>query len=400
MNFVVDLHSHSPYAGASGKSDFKRLSYVMGIKGINIYGSGDILLKKWEDELDAEFHFDKQKNMWVIKDGQYLMPQTEIIVTLPYAQNPAKRKLFHVVILFGDMESVYTTRNMMEKKGSKLGIGRPFVKFESYAEMQDFFLEMKRKARTAIVPAHVVTPEGILGGKNPVDSVTEIWGEASSCIDALETGLSADPEMLAAVSGGLDVPLISSSDAHSAAFNRLGREFTLLDMQEESASGVLSALSAKAVLKTAEFPPFEGRYYLTGHRGDRPGHNGHEVFYLDNPPAVCPLCGKPFVEGVQQRIKRISSGLAVRKQEFVYQMPLIEIIAASLGCGPGCKKASDLYINITAQVGNESNLWFQDGNVVLKGIPDMVVEGIRAVKENKFRIKYGFDGQYGQILLA
>ena len=64
MNLVVDLHSHSPYAGASGKSDFKRLSYVMGIKGINIYGSGDILLKKWEDELDAEFRFDRQKSLW------------------------------------------------------------------------------------------------------------------------------------------------------------------------------------------------------------------------------------------------------------------------------------------------------------------------------------------------
>lgn len=400
MNYVVDLHSHSPYAGASGKSDFKRLSYVMGIKGINIYGSGDILLKKWEDELDAEFRFDRQKSMWAIKEGQYLMPQTEIIVTLPYAQNPAKRKLFHVVILFGDMESVYTVRTMMEKKGSKLGIGRPFVKFESYVEMQDFFIEMKRKARVGIVPAHVVTPEGILGGKNPVDSITEIWGEASSCIDALETGLSADPEMLAAVAGGLDVPLISSSDAHSAAFNRLGREFTLLDMQEESASGVLSALQAKRVLKTAEFPPFEGRYYLTGHRGDRPGHNGQEVFYLDNPPAVCPLCGKPFVEGVRQRIKRISTGLAARKQEFVYQMPLIEIIAASLGCGAGSKKAEDLYIKITAQVGTESNLWFQDGEVALQGIPDVVAEGIRTVKENRFRIKYGFDGQYGQILLA
>ena len=91
MNYVVDLHSHSPYAGASGKTDFKRLSYVMGIKGINIYGSGDILLKKWEDELDGEFLFDRQKSMWVIKEGQYLMPQTEIIVTLPYAQNQAKR---------------------------------------------------------------------------------------------------------------------------------------------------------------------------------------------------------------------------------------------------------------------------------------------------------------------
>ena len=121
---------------------------------------------------------------------------------------------------------------------------------------------------------------------------------------------------------------------------------------------------------------------------------------MDNPPPVCPLCGKPFVEGVRQRILRISAGLAVRKQEFVYQMPLIEIIAASLGCGALSKKASDLYIKIAGQVGTESNLWLQDGDVVLKGIPDAVVGGIKAVKENRFKIRYGFDGQYGQILLA
>ena len=121
---------------------------------------------------------------------------------------------------------------------------------------------------------------------------------------------------------------------------------------------------------------------------------------MDNPPPVCPLCGKPFVEGVRQRIARISSGLAIRKQEFVYQMPLIEIIAASLDCGAGSKKAADLYIKIAGQAGNESNLWFQDGEVALKGIPDVVIEGIKAVKENRFKIKYGFDGQYGQILLA
>ena len=51
-------------------------------------------------------------------------------------------------------------------------------------------------------------------------------------------------------------------------------------------------------------------------------------------------------------------------------------------------------------MGTESNLWLQDGEVVLKGIPDAVVGGIKAVKENRFKIKYGFDGQYGQILLA
>ena len=57
MNIVVDLHSHSPYAGASGKTDFNKLRYVMEIKGIDVYGSGDILLEKWENELDGFFPF-------------------------------------------------------------------------------------------------------------------------------------------------------------------------------------------------------------------------------------------------------------------------------------------------------------------------------------------------------
>ena len=66
MNLVVDLHSHSPYAGASGKVDFERLRFVMGVKGIDIYGSGDILLEKWEKELDSEFEFDRTRQLWNI----------------------------------------------------------------------------------------------------------------------------------------------------------------------------------------------------------------------------------------------------------------------------------------------------------------------------------------------
>lgn len=399
MKYVVDLHSHSPYAGASGKSDFRRLSHVMGIKGINIYGSGDILLEKWEKELDSEFPFDCTKSMWVMKEGQYLMPQSEIIVTLPYKYDERKRKLFHLVILFADMESVGTVRKMMLSKGSKLGIGRPFVKFDSSEEMACFFEEMKERAATALIPAHVVTPDGILGGKNPVDSISEIWGKSTGLIDGLESGLSADPRMLAAVAGGLGVPVLSSSDAHSAAYNRLGREFTLLDAEELSSEGILDSIFRRRVLKTAEFPPFEGRYYLTGHRGDRPGHDGKEIFFAENPPEICPVCGKPFVEGVCERIRRISPDYSGPVQDFVYQIPLIEVIAGSLGCGTGSKKAADIYLRAAEQAGNESNIWFEDGLNALTDIPSGVLEGIRAVKENRFRIRYGFDGQYGKIEL-
>lgn len=398
MKIVVDLHSHSPYAGASGKADFKKLSYVMKIKGIDVYGSGDILLKKWEDELNGEFDFDKKKSLWILDEGKYLLPQTEIIVTLPYIRDPSKRKLFHVVILFADMEGVNILRRMMAEKGAKLGIGRPFIKFDCAEEMQGFFALFKQKAEAALIPAHVMTPDGILGGKNPVDAVSEIWGGETKLIDALESGLSADPEMLGAAAASLDIPVISSSDAHSAAFNRLGREFTLLEISSLSAEGVLYGIFEKHVLKTAEFPPFEGRYYLTGHRGDRAGHNGREIFYYENAPALCPICGKPFVEGVRDRIKRIFPGRTKTIQDFVYQIPLVEIIAESLKCGAGSKKASELYTKIVGRAGRESDIWFEEECVDFRDIPEDVVRGIRCIKENKFKIKYGFDGQYGKII--
>ena len=174
MNLVVDLHSHSPYAGASGKVDFERLRFVMGAKGIDIYGSGDILLEKWENELDAEFDFDREKQLWNISRGGrdlYLFPQTEVIVTLPYTRDEKKRKLFHMVILFKNRDSIPEARKMFLSRGSKLGIGRPFVKFDSAEEMQLFFSDFKKRIPSLLIPAHIVTPDGILGGKNPVDSV-------------------------------------------------------------------------------------------------------------------------------------------------------------------------------------------------------------------------------------
>ena len=114
--------------------------------------------------------------------------------------------------------------------------------------------------------------------------------------------------MLSSVSGALSVPVISSSDAHSAAFNRLGREFTEIRADEVSTEAVFSSIKNSGIIKTAEFPPFEGRYYLTGHRGDREGHNGEDIFFLDNPPELCPVCGKPLVHGVKERTSFILQG--------------------------------------------------------------------------------------------
>ncbi len=402
MNIVVDLHSHSPYAGASGKTDFKRLCYVMENKGIDVYGSGDILLEKWEHELDSEFSFDVKKGMWKMHGSSgkefYLLPQTEVIITLPYIHNPQKRKLFHMVILFRGRKKLQTARKMFLSAGSKLGIGRPFIKFESNKQLCDFFYNLKNKTECLLVPAHVMTPDGILGGKNPVEKVEDIFGSETHLIDALESGLGADPEMIKKVAGALNVPVISSSDAHSAAFNRLGREFTELKVDELTGQGVAESLKKGNVIKTAEFPPFEGRYYLTGHRGDRPGHNGEEIYFTDNPPEICPICGKQLVKGTKHRSASLYSKSKARKQDFIYQIPLVEVIAGSIKCGSSSKKVIDIYSSIISQTGKESSIWLEEGILNLTEIPDEVREGVNRIKNGSYNIEYGFDGKYGRII--
>ena len=186
----------------------------------------------------------------------FLMPQAEVIVTMPYPHNPLKRKLFHMVILFRNRILIKDARKMFESAGSKLGIGRPFIKFESSGQMCDFFIRLKKNCNCLLIPAHIMTPDGILGGKNPVESIEEIFGSETSLIDAVESGLSADPDMIKKIAGYLDVPVISSSDAHSAAFNRLGREFTELSVAEVSSEGIADASLQWSGCQNRRISPF------------------------------------------------------------------------------------------------------------------------------------------------
>ena len=79
------------------------------------------------------------------------------------------------------------------------------------------------------VPAHIWTPHfSMFGAFSGFDTVEECFGDLSSHIHAVETGLSSDPPMNWRVSMLDRFQLISNSDAHSPA--KLGREANLLDM--------------------------------------------------------------------------------------------------------------------------------------------------------------------------
>ena len=88
---------------------------------------------------------------------------------------------------------------------------------------------------------HTWTPWfAIFGSKSGFDSIEECFGDLSSHITAIETGLSSDPPMNWQLSRLNDIALISSSDAHS--LEKLGREATVFEGDTLSYNSLVHAL--------------------------------------------------------------------------------------------------------------------------------------------------------------
>ena len=226
MRLNIDLHSHSGYSGGVGQISCENIVNGMRLKGIDIFGTGDCLHRDWENNLRKELD---ECYPGIFRTGysdtHFFLLQTEVIFTIPYTKS--KRKLFHMIILFPDFQSISETRDYLERTGTKNNIGRPFIKFDSKSDMNTFFEKLKGISELIeIIPAHVMTPQGIYGSQNPLYSLDEIFGEAKRFINIVETGLSSDPEMLSTIPDLDDINFISNSDCHSPAINRIGREYT------------------------------------------------------------------------------------------------------------------------------------------------------------------------------
>ena len=78
------------------------------------------------------------------------------------------------------------------------------------------------------VPAHVWTPwYGMLGSKFGFDSLEECFEDMAPHVQAVETGLSSDPEMNWGVPSFLEKTIVSFLDAYS--LSNIGRELTIFE---------------------------------------------------------------------------------------------------------------------------------------------------------------------------
>ena len=420
---VCDLHSHSSYAGGTGSLDLQTAVKNMPMKGVRLVGTGDCLYQPWLKILKDQLQDEDENGIFELRDASEkeretkFVLQTELAITAPIGVN---RKNVHCIFLWPNFDIVDEAIKTIEKMGVKNSMGRPFLTNNSIEEVGDRINTiLDLDPLVEFIPAHILVPLGIYGPKPSITFMSDFFGEAAERIHAFETGLSADPSIATLIPELDKLTLISNSDAHSAALNRLGRELTSLDMNKFSYVELIDCLRRNRVCYTAEFHPSEGRYFLTGHRGGIRGHGNDEycVYSPDTAPEdmICPICDLSINPGVLQRAIELSEDQGSEreygkmygpKRNYYRMVPLAEIIAKGIGIkSPNSNRVRKIYELIVNTLGNECKLWTTKTSkleeILEKLVSTEISDAIIGVREGNFSFDPpGYDGTYGDLSIG
>ena len=375
-------------------------------KGIHLIGSGDFTHPAWREELKeklkpAEDGFYVLKKEYRIQDGNtrdHMIPRFVITgeISSIYKKYDKVRKVHSLLILPG-LKDAENLSEKLEVIGNLHSDGRPILGLDC-RDLLEIMLETTPDGM--YVPAHIWTPHfSMFGAFSGFDTVEECFGDLSSHIHAVETGLSSDPPMNWRVSMLDRFQLISNSDAHSPA--KLGREATLLDI-DWSYEGLRGAIqNGNGLAGTIEFFPEEGKYHMDGHRKCNLCLTPIET---ETYQGKCPVCGRKITIGVSHRIEQ----LADRAEGFVKEgangfeslVPLPEVISACVGVSSRSKKVQKEYEQMLRMIGPEFEIL---RTVPLEEIRQksgfLIAEGIERLRNGEVERIPGFDGEYGTIKL-
>lgn len=307
----------------------------------------------------------------------------------------ARRKGIHLIL--PGLKAAENLSEKLEVIGNLHSDGRPILGLDC-RDLLEIMLETTPDGM--YVPAHIWTPHfSMFGAFSGFDTVEECFGDLSSHIHAVETGLSSDPPMNWRVSMLDRFQLISNSDAHSPA--KLGREATLLDI-DWSYEGLRGAIqNGSGLAGTIEFFPEEGKYHMDGHRKCNLCLTPMET---ETYQGKCPVCGRKITIGVSHRIEQ----LADRAEGFVKEgangfeslVPLPEVISACVGVSSRSKKVQKEYEQMLRMIGPEFEIL---RTVPLEEIRQksgfLIAEGIERLRNGEVERIPGFDGEYGTIKL-
>ncbi|MBN2345960.1 MAG: DNA helicase UvrD [Candidatus Aminicenantes bacterium] len=391
MAFFADFHIHSRYSrGTSSALELPDLARWAEIKGVRVVGTGDFTHPSWFRNLKASLRESASGLFELKKERSPTLFILSAELSLIFKQNGKVRKV-HLLLLAPSLDAVNKINTSLGRRFNLGSDGRPILG----ASARDICAEiLGMDDRVLVIPAHIWTPWfSLLGSRSGFDSMEECFEDCTPFIHAVETGLSADPPMLARVSFLNRYTVLSNSDAHSA--QNIGREANELNCPL-TYGGIARAIRRGEILRTIEFFPEEGKYH----------HDGHRACGVSLPPAEtrrlggkCPVCGKPLTLGVLYRVEELADGVGEFRTPFSYQVPLRQILAQVLRCGEGAKKVERSYFTLIERLGPEFAILQSIPIGSLAAADEPLAKAVQAMRQNHVRRQAGYDGVYGRIVL-
>jgi len=400
MEVIADLQIHSKHARATSKDlSFENLEKYARMKGLNLLGVGDFQHPEHRKEISKKLKEDDKGILWT-KTGFPFLWQTE--VSLMYKQG-GKSRAVHLLIFAPNGKVADKIISYLGSKGRLDYDGRPIFGITAKELVKDL---KNIDDKIEIIPAHCMTPFfGLFGSKSGFDSLKECFGDQTKHIYAVESGMSADPSMLwrfEEISNG-SVRVISFSDAHSFWPWRIGREATIFDIKELSYENIIKAIRTGDGLKaTIETPPEYGKYHYDGHRTCNFSCSPEKTLELKG---ICPICNEPLIIGVDYRVEEIAKFPKGHKpknsSEFFKLLPLHELIILYSGQGISSKGNWAVYNDLIEKFENEFNILFhvKKEELLNKEINSKLIDLILKNREQKIKVKPGYDGVYGVAML-
>lgn len=420
MEYIADLHLHSKYSRAvSPQMVIPEIAKWAKRKGIDLVGAPDwthpLFFRELKDEL-----VEAGEGIYAAKDdpkGPKFILATEI--SSIYSQGGRGRRI-HNLVLSPSLETAEKISTALRNRGANLlSDGRPIIGL-SARELTQLVLETDKNC--LIVPCHVWTPYfALYGSKSGFDSIDECFGEMGEGVFAVETGLSSSPEMNWRIKELDNRRIVSFSDAHSPT--KLGREVTVFEVSDQSSvisyqqirEAIIPSSSpgsrSSRITYTVEFYPEEGKYHWTGHRNCNVKQSPEETKKLG---VTCPTCGRMLTVGVMHRVEQLASrrpqiqnqqgktGLkwvqTENRPSYVMMVPLLEILAESLGSGPASLTVQNEYRRLTDNFGTEFAVLLKTPlEEIIKLSGEKVGEAVKKVRAGDISVDPGFDGEFGKV---
>jgi len=420
MKFVADLHLHSKYSRAVSPSmTLHVMAQYARQKGIDILTASDFTHPVWFKEIKEQL-VEAGEGVYKLKTDNEKLKTIHFLLSTEissiYKQGDKLRRI-HNLVFVPSLEVAEKVNFELLKRGCNVSAdGRPIVGI-SAKNLLEMLLAIDE--RCLLIPCHVWTPHfGVYGSASGFDSLDEAFGDLAKYVYGIETGISSDPGMNWEIKELMNRSILSFSDAHSAP--KMGREATVFELEKVTYENIRRAImrdttQKNTIVYTLEFYPEEGKYHFSGHRNCKVAQGPDEIRAGGN---ICPVCNRRLTEGVLFRVQQVADSALLDRvakhnntqglrwytdkrgiqPPYVKMVPLLEVVAESLGMGVGGKRVQALYDKVCLELGSELDILMKMPLDEIESVGgENLVEAITKVRGGDIAIIPGYDGEYGKV---